>query len=191
MNPINNILLITLFSILFISCDKQKELFQEDSDNWLLEGNAEWEFDNNELTGTVTNDGFGYLITKEKYDNFELNLEFMPDSTINSGVFIRCEKYEINPMDCYEVNIWDLHPKQDFRTGAVVLKSEPLDKVETINQWNTYKIIANENHIKVWINKILTIDLIDNSLTKGHIAIQAAGEGEIKFKNIRISETEK
>jgi hypothetical protein len=181
-----NYTIIVLAIFMLFGCNEHKEIFIENSDEWTEYGDADWKFNSDELIGTVDNDGFGFVMTKAKYDNFILELDFKPDSTINSGIFIRCSKFEINPFDCYEVNIWDLHPKQEFRTGAIVLKAEPIEKVETINQWNSYKIRAEKNNVKVWINDILTIDMIDDSLDTGYIGLQAAGSGEIKFKNIRV-----
>lgn len=186
MNLKSVIFLIAL--TLFFGCNDGRDLFIENSNDWSEYGDAKWKFNSEELTGTVSNDGFGYVMSKSAYDNFVLEMEFMPDSTINSGVFIRCSKYEINPFDCYEVNIWDLHPKQEFRTGAIVLKAEPINNVETINEWNDYKIRAMDNHIKVWINDILTVDMIDDSLDTGYIGLQAAGKGKIKFRNINLFE---
>ena len=47
------------------------------------------------------------VYTKQAYKDFVLEMEFKPESTINSGVFIRCKNYDINASDCYEINIWD------------------------------------------------------------------------------------
>lgn len=179
-------ILIILVLFLTISCQNSDSLFQENQENWFEEGNAHWNFSNKVLIGKV-NDEVGFVMTKQTYKDFVLEMEFKPDSTINSGIFIRCKNFEINAEDCYEVNIWDLHPNQDFRTGAIVLKFKPLAIVETIGQWNTYKIKNEKDHLEVWINGVLTADMRDNTLTKGHIGLQASGVGKIKFRNVKIS----
>lgn len=160
-------------------------LFQENTKNWVIEGDASWKFNNNELIGLVE-DGAGFVMTKSVYKDFVLEMEFKPDSTINSGIYIRCKEYAINIEDCYEINIWDLHPNQDFRTGSIVKKAIPLVKVETIDKWNTYKIKNKKDHIQVWVNGILTADIKDKALTEGHIGLQAMGTGEIRFRNVQV-----
>ncbi len=180
-----------LFTLLLIisnmSCNSSnlETLFQENTPNWILKGEAEWSFSKNELTASI-DDGASFIITQKKYKNFELTLEFHPDSSINSGIFTRCEGSKISATNCYEFNIWDHHPNQSYRTGAVVAKSNPLVKVETIDKWNTYKIICKGDHIRAWVNDTLTIDLVNDELSSGNIALQAAGKGKVKFRNVVI-----
>ncbi|WP_407557558.1 DUF1080 domain-containing protein [Winogradskyella sp. 4-2091] len=176
---------ISLF-FLVLACDQSENLFLENENNWSSYGEAKWEFLNKILTGKIKN-GEGYLITKQKYNNFELKLEFKPDSTINSGVFIRCNSENMNPKTCYELNIWDIHPDQTNRTGAIVAKANPLANVTTINQWNTYRILAKESQLKVWINDTLTIDAMDSFSATGYIGLQAKGNGKVSFRNIKIT----
>lgn len=178
-------LLIFVTLLLNTSCQNSYSLFQENTDDWNIVGDAVWKFSDNELVATVKN-GDGFVITKQTYNDFVLELEFNPDSTINSGVFIRCKNQEITPIDCYEINIWDLHPNQNYRTGAIVMKSVPLAKVETNYNWNTYKIKAEKNNIQILINNILIADLTDDTRTDGYIGLQATGTGEIRFRNIKI-----
>ncbi len=170
---------------LVVSCNNYQELFLKDSNNWEASGDAKWKFSDTDLIGEVI-DGEGFVITKQKYDNFILELQFNPDSTINSGVFIRCDKQEINPTQCYELNIWDMHPDQDNRTGAIVTRQAPLVLIETINKWNTYRIKAEKNHIQAWINGTLTAEMKDAALFNGYIGLQAWGTGKIRFRNVNI-----
>ena len=180
-------LIIIIISVLSISCQDSQTLFQENESNWIEEGDAYWNFTKDVLTGKV-NDEVGFVMTNDSYKDFVLELEFKPDSTINSGIFIRCKNFEINADDCYEVNIWDLHPNQDFRTGAIVTKMKPLAFVETIGKWNSYKIKIEKNHLEVWVNGVLTADMNDHTRMEGHIGLQASGIGEIGFRKIRIHE---
>jgi len=190
-----NILLLGLSIILFslISCAQKsasKEiLFEENGSNWFSEGDAKWTFVNDELIGSLES-GAGFVMTKESYEDFILELEFKPDSTINSGIFIRCKEKAISMVDCYEINIWDLHPDQKNRTGAVVTRSTPLAHVETLDKWNSYIIKNEKDHLQAWINDVLVIDLKNQDLKSGPIALQAAEKGEIKFRNMRITKLE-
>ena len=183
---ISVLILLILVSSCFEKTLSMEVLFQERATDWFSDGDAEWKFVNGELTGSLES-GAGFVMTKKSYSNFILELEFNPDSTINSGVFIRCKNKELSFEDCYEVNIWDLHPKQENRTGAIVSRSSPLKKVNTLNKWNTYKIINNKDHLQVWINDVMTIDLKDKDRIEGPIALQAAESGKILFRNVRLT----
>ncbi len=179
-------LVIILVVLITMSCQNSDTLFLENGKDWIQSGDAHWSFSNNILTAKV-NDEVGFVMTRNTYKNFVLELEFKPDSTINSGVFIRCKNYALSAEDCYEVNIWDLHPNQDFRTGAIVTKLKPLARVETIGKWNSYKIKNVKDHLEVWINGVLTADMRDHSRMDGYVGLQASGTGEICFKNVIIS----
>jgi len=159
-------------------------LFTENAEDWSVEGGADWSFENGELVG-VADSIAGLVISKTSFKDFELNLEFKPDSTVNSGVFVRCEDAP-SAGTCYEINIWDLHPNQDNRTGAVVTIAVPLSQVHTLNKWNTYKIKCEGGRIQAWVNGIQTVDLMNELHGQGPIALQAASVGEVRFRNVEV-----
>ncbi|MEO0896562.1 MAG: DUF1080 domain-containing protein [Bacteroidota bacterium] len=162
------------------------QLFLEDHDDWIQQGDANWAFEEGELIGK-SDSSAGFVITKASFDEFQLKLEFKPDSTINSGIYIQCRSEVMDAISCREINIWDLHPNQSFRTGALVGMAEPLKVVHTIGKWNTYKIIAKNHRIQAWVNQQQTLDVVDSSFTKGTIALQAAGSGQIRFRQVELS----
>lgn len=179
-----------LFLFVVFSCAptaKPQAMFLENGTDYTVEGDARWHFENDELIGNSSGRS-GFVMSKASYSDFILTLEFMPDSTINSGIFIRCKNRELSFEDCYEINIWDLHPKQEFRTGAVVSRFSPLQKIETLNQWNRYRIRNEKDHLQAWINDTLVVDLKDSDLKSGPIALQAAEHGTIRFRNVRLTE---
>ncbi len=180
-----NAILIILMTMLLFSCKKSKPLFEPNSDSWLQKGDAKWEFANGEIYGSLL-EGSGFIMTKDVYKDFELELEFYPSESINSGVFVRCKDHELSYTDCYEINIWDEHPDQPNRTGAIVSRTNPTKYVKTINKWNTYKIVCKNDHIQAWINDILVADLLNDDLKEGYIGLQADQIGSVKFRNVRI-----
>ena len=192
MKSIITCIAIYIVLIVHISCKERKNdtlnsinLFTEKASDYVMGGDIDWVYEDQSWVGKVDSSTI-YLATNNIYMDFELTLEFHPDSTINSGVFVRCENKELSPDDCYELNIWDLHPNQDFRTGSIVKMALPLAKVETINKWNTYKIRCEKDRIQAWVNNILTVDMEDNAHQDGFILLQAAGKGEIGFRNIKL-----
>ncbi len=196
MNSVGRYFFVVLSCVLFIYggnsrvlAQETEALFEEASVDWFLSGDAQWKFASDVLVGTIQS-GSGMVMTKRKYTDFVLNLEFKPDSTINSGIFIHCANKELSATDCYEINIWDLHPNQENRTGAIVGRLRPLAHVVTLNKWNSYEIKIQKDHIQVWINGVLTADLYDQNLKDGYIALQAAGSGEIRFRNVGIRNLE-
>lgn len=181
---------IILFLLVLSSCSEGgKAIFIEGSEDWVVTGKPSWEYDNGILIGTSMG-STGFVMTKNTYSNFVLTLEFYPDELVNSGVFVRCKNSVISNTDCYEMNIWDIHPNQKFRTGSIVTRTEPLAFVNTVGKWNTYKIVCDGNEIKTWINDQLTADILNDELVEGYIALQVAEPGRIRFRNIKLKNIE-
>lgn len=161
----------------------------ENLSGWRQQGDVQWLVKNGEITTNEAGEK-GYLITDKAYRDFELSLEFWPDAEVNSGVFIRCGSVDRLSADgCFELNIWDQHPNQKNRTGAIVKLATPLAKVETLNQWNQYLIIAQGDRIQAKINGVLVADyqIKDNIRAKrGYVALQRFKQGMIKFRNIKL-----
>ena len=63
-----------------------------------------------------------------------------------------------------------------------------------MKEWNTFRIEAIGNTIKVWVNNIPTVHLINNKYEKGYIAFKIHSMGNtpekekilVHFKNIKI-----
>ena len=132
----------------------------------------------------------GYVVTTARYADVEIAFEFYPEAGTNSGVFARCQESEdINPVDCYEFNIWDAHPNQQYRTGAVVAIAPPVAIVDTEDKWNTMRVRVEGHRLRVWVNDTLTNDFEHDKLSDGFIAFQYGGaNGMVRFRNIRIDE---
>lgn len=131
-----------------------------------------------------------YVVTSARYANLEITLEVNPDAATNSGVFTRCQDPEtITPDNCYEFNIWDAHPNQEWRTGAIVPFAPPTAMVDTEGKWNAIRIRLEGSRLRVWVNGILTNDVEHDKWAEGHVALQYGGSGGmVKFRNIRIEE---
>ena len=91
---------------------------------WRSLGNATWSQDADLIVGGSSGDGF--LVSNLRYRNYVLMLEFRVDAITNSGVFVNCsDPNKVTPLSCYEINIWDDHPQQQYRTGSIVAVVEP------------------------------------------------------------------
>lgn len=142
-----------------------------------------------------------FLVTKEKYSDFKLEVEVMlpPEGKSNSGVMFRCHakknkvfgyQAECDPTDrAWTGGLYDegrrgwLHPLSKER-GKKKLAQAKLGK------WTKYWIECRGNHIQIFINGKKTTDYKDDMDAEGYIAVQHHGEnGQIyRFRNIRISE---
>ena len=156
---------------------------------WSALGGVSWQVRDKAIHAAIGGKD-GMLVSERSFADFHLSLEFHPDSEVNSGVFVRCQdRNDITPLTCYEVNIWDNHPNQDFRTGSIVARAyPPLAHLETIDQWNRFEIGAVGDRITVMTNGVKTAELQDASLASGFIALQRAEGGEVGFRNLRIQE---
>ncbi len=102
-------------------------------------------------------------------------------------MFVRCQDPgNIGPDSCYEINIWDAHANQDFRTGAIVMHGPPLAIVDTAGQWNTLVIEADGESIVAKFNGTTTAKLAGAEVLSGYIALQFGEGGDLKFRNLEI-----
>jgi hypothetical protein len=154
---------------------------------WYPVGEAAWRVEQGALVASGEEQGF--LASDAEFANFRLSLEFWVDATTNSGVFIRCtDRGRIHPDNCYELNIWDRHPRQEARTGAIVFRvMPPLAEVQTIGRWNRLEVTAAGSVIELAINGEVTARLDNAKAGSGFIALQHAEQGVVKFRNIQLT----
>ena len=185
------VILPTLILILLVGCKSNQILKERHKDIQHYElglldvsGDGEWIIEDRQIS---CSSGQGFIFTTGHFNQFQLGVEFLPDAQVNSGIFIGCKGQEINPNSCFEINIWDNHPNQDYRTGSIVTKQKPIEIVNTVDHWSSMEIIAENGWIQVWVNGIKTADLEIGSHTSSPIYFQKFGEGSIKFRNIKIT----
>ena len=153
---------------------------------WTETGELRWRVEQGAVVAAGAGEGF--LLSTGEYADFTLSLEFWVDATTNSGVFIRCaDRERIHPDFCYELNIWDHHPRQEARTGAIVFRAmPPLAQVNTVGRWSRLQVTAQGPNIELSINGEVTARLNDADIASGFIALQHAEHGVVKFRNIEL-----
>lgn len=226
----NNNLLILLFSSFFLlSCSITKNDNNTNSD-WvnLLEGDLSqhWKMYSDEdlkgwkmMNGELQASGAGWdknedLITKEEYDNFELQLEWKIESQNSSGIFYYVQQKDDQPIyeSAPEYQLIDdegwtseLKPNQNT-AGNYAMHAPEGAKTKPIGAWNTTKIIVNYPKVEHWLNGKKVVDyefsnadwrarkaadkwadVADyGTATSGHIGLQNAGK--VTFREIRVRE---
>ncbi len=153
---------------------------------WHPQGASKWSVVDQVIVASGSDEGF--LVSDKDYGDFYLRAEFWVDATTNSGIFIRCkDRSRIHPETCYELNIYDEHPQQEARTGAIVLQfMPPMARVETVGQWNTYEVRARGAAIEVKVNGVTTAVIADADPTPGFIALQHWATGTVKFRTLEL-----
>ncbi len=179
---------LALLLVSISACAGPQHLFNGiDLSGWESQGDVAWQVEGQAIVASGSGDGF--LASRAAFGDFYLRVEFWVDATTNSGVFVRCrERTRIHPETCYELNIWDQHPKQEARTGAIVfVHMPPLAQVETVGRWNVLEVTARGAFLEVKINGTVTAVLEDANPTPGFIALQHWGTGTVKFRSVEIS----
>jgi alpha-3'-ketoglucosidase len=155
----------------------------------------------------------GDIITRDQFENFELELEWKISPAGNSGIIYRAtEEFDAPWMTGPEYQVLDnlLHPDaahgKDRMAGANydMQESDP-DAVNPVGEWNTARILAHHNHVEHWLNgqKVAEYMLYSDAWKglvaaskwkdhpaygqrlSGHIALQDHGN-PVWFRNIRI-----
>lgn len=153
---------------------------------WDQVGDANWTI----VDGAVqaTEGKGGHLVSKESFGDFELTAEFWVETAkTNSGVFIRCsDPKTISAKTCYEINIWDGRPEQDFATGGVVNVAKVMTPVKTAGQWSTIVITARGPKMTVTVNGTKTAEGEHTQFATGPLTLQFGGPGAVKFRKVQI-----
>jgi hypothetical protein len=142
----------------------------------------------------VATKGVGFLMTDREYGDFQIRAEFYAEPDTNSGVFLRCSDGQ-NPTSnaCYEVNIWDIRPKPEYGTGAIVdISAVTPSMPKAGGHWNTYEITARGDHITVMLNGVKTAEAHNGKHAKGLVGLQYAQGNDkehpsiLKWRKVQI-----
>lgn len=175
----------------------------ENLDGWVQNGGkAEYTVEDGVIIGTsVPKTPNSFLCTEKKYGNFILEVEYMVDPLLNSGIQIRSNVYDepktyktdegkevkvgAGRVHGYQVEIdpsaraWSGGIYDEGRRGWLFnLKDKPeAQKAFKQNEWNKYRIECRGDSIKTWINGVPAADLTDDMTAEGFIALQVHGVG--------------
>jgi hypothetical protein len=150
-------------------------------------------------------DGRGDLQTEGQWADFVLQLECISHGKhLNSGVFFRCLPGQF--WSGYEAQIrnqWqgdDRTKPVDYGTGGIYNRQPARKVVSSDNEWFTMTVVANGNHLAVWVNGYQTADFTDtrkpdksarkgSKVDKGPISLQGHDKTtDLSFRNIRIAD---
>lgn len=181
-------------------------------DGWTVRGgSATYKVNDGAIVGTTKEGSPNTFLCKGPFDNFVLEFEVLCDKELNSGVQIRSHVHEkdvpkkerkgtvygyqceIAPGDLANCgNFWD-----EARQGKWwddFSKKPEAQKAFKSGQWNSYRIVAQGDHIRSWVNGVACADFHDKTDASGLIGLQVhgikkgSGPYSVQWRNIRIRE---
>jgi hypothetical protein len=155
--------------------------------DWDRIGETNWRLDDGAVVADKkSSEGAAYLVSKNSYKDFMLQIEFWASDDANSGIFFRCsDPAKVNDRTCYEANIYDQRKDPTYGTGAIVRHVEVHPMPKAGGKWNTYQITAKGREISLVLNGKKTAELRSGLFTEGQFALQH-GAGVIKFRKVAI-----
>jgi len=187
-------------------------------DGWTVKGGtATYRVEDGCIVGKTTDGSPNtFLCTTRDYADFVLEFDVKCDPELNSGCQIRSHVYEKDWAD-------PANPKRVRKAGTVygyqceIMKSganagnfwdearrakwlddfsnkPEAQKAFKDNAWNHYRIVAQGDHIRSWVNGIPAADFRDATDASGFIGLQVhgikkgTGPYEVRWKNLRLRE---
>ena len=156
----------------------------------------------------------GFLRTEKQYENFVADFEWMhvppkPDAMGNSGFFVWADPIpatgtgytrgiEVQVLVNFEkdwatshgdlFSIWGATCKPDRPHPKGALRCLPSEnRCKGANEWNHYKVIANNGTIKLHVNGKEVSGVSECNPRKGYLALESEGS-ECRFRNLKIKE---
>ncbi|MFW6309503.1 MAG: 3-keto-disaccharide hydrolase [Prolixibacteraceae bacterium] len=163
-----------------------KNLLDENMSGWIIPDNNKFRM----VDGVLVNSEVGgNLVSKEKFDDFKLSVEFRYPEGSNSGIYLR-GRYELQIEDSKEVSDISIGGIYGFIQPAVDAGAKP-------GEWQTYEVTLVGRHITVVHNGIATIvnrpipgitggSLNSNEGEPGPIMIQG-DHGPVEFRKFVIT----
>jgi hypothetical protein len=170
-----------------------------------------WKVENGSLA-TIVGGGLDSLVTKEKFESFELQLEWKISPGGNSGIMYHVAENFKQPWNTGpECQVLDDSKHPDGKNpktsaGALYALIAPKNKVlKPVGEWNQARVIINHNHGEHWLNgvKVVEYELNSPELNKliaeskfkdmprfakeatGHICLQHHHDA-VWFRNVKV-----
>ena len=205
-------ILLLSFSINILAKDKYTPIFDGKTlKGWTQRnGTATYRVENGAIIGkTKEGSPNSFLCTDKLYGDFDLKFEVKVDNGLNSGVQIRSQTKD-GPKGRVNGPQVEIESSGEKGAEAGYIYGEAAGGWMTPKawliphkhfkdgKWNSYRVLAKDANIKVWINDELISDLTDDdkwkSHPKGFIGLQVhgirrgTGPYEVRWRKIRIKE---
>lgn len=164
-------------------------LLQHGLSDWIVPANSHWSVVNGVLSNMKG--GGGNLITKQKFNDFKIHVEFRYPKGSNSGVYLR-GRYEAQIVDSY-----GMEPDSHNLGGIYGFIDPSVNAAKEAGQWQTYDITLVGRMVTVLLNGTRVIcnreipgitggALDSHEAEPGPIMLQG-DHGRVEFRNIVIT----
>ncbi|MBL9089999.1 MAG: DUF1080 domain-containing protein [Planctomycetaceae bacterium] len=187
-------------------------------DGWTVRGGtATYEVRDGAIVGTTVDGSPNTFLCRGPFGDFELEFDVKCDKALNSGVQIRSHVYEKDTPQ-------ESNPKRIRKAGEVYGYQCEIDRAEDgvagnfwdegrrtkwlddlsnkpgavaafkNDDWNHYRIVAQGDRIRSWVNGVACADFRDATDASGFIGLQVhgikkgTGPYKVSWKNIRLRE---
>ncbi|RUA07570.1 MAG: hypothetical protein DSY81_12400 [Bacillota bacterium] len=176
----------------------------DDLAGWkVLGGTARYRVEDSVVIGQTTQGSPNTWLTSERqFGDFELEYEFLCDTSLNSGVQIRSEargrsargfQVEID-VDDKRKRFWSAGLYEEGDRGWIDdLKDNPEARAaHKPLDWNHVRVVAVGARIQTWLNGVPAAQVFDTRRLSGFIGLQVHGVGnrkeplEIRWRGLRI-----
>lgn len=199
--------LVVLAALLVAGCEKPPEetpsaakpdadagfakLFNgKDLTGWETSGGAKWVVENGELIGTQgENNAPGDLFTTASYRNFETTVTYRVEWPCNTGVWFRFQ----NPEKAYQADILEYTDPVAYSgtlycPGKMFLAINADKTLVDRDGWNKMRILAEGDHLQIWLNDKQIADVRDTTSDSGKIGFQVHPGAEFGPMKIVVRE---
>ncbi len=169
----------------------------EDLNGWETYGTEKWYVEDGEMICESGPDKeYGYLATRDYYNDFDFSVDFKQEADGNSGVFIRSFIEPVALVNGWQVEVAPMgHGTggiyESYGRGWIAEINDEQQKHLKEGEWNTLRIRLEGDNVKTWLNGEDMIDLTDEKIGKGQgrIALQIHDGGGIKvrWKNFKLN----
>jgi hypothetical protein len=153
-----------------------------DLGRWTQDGKATWEA----LGDTLRADGLGYLITKERYQDFALESYIRTSLHSNGGVLFRGGEKGADPH--YEIQLHDVEGAV-YPTGSLygLERAQPYPRIRA-EEWYLFQLFVQGKQCTVRINGETVVDCAKLERSDaGTILLQAHQQNRwIEYKGLRV-----
>lgn len=182
-------LLLLVFATAAWAADGWKPIFDGKTlDGWKANERPEsWTVKNGAIVGDGEVSHLFYM--PQKCVNCEFKSEVKISDGGNSGMYFRTTFGPRFPQG-YEAQVNSSH-RDPVRSGSLYNFVKILEQLVPPDTWFTQHIIADGNHIQIFVNDKKVVDFIDekNTHTAGHVAMQQHNVGSVvSYRNLMLKE---
>lgn len=169
----------------------------KDLTGWKTIGSEKWSVQNGEIVGEAAGGHGGFVVTERQYKQFEVSLQFSPDTAGNSGLFYHTS-FDPSGKFLNGVQV-EIDGTVNHHTGGlhepygrswVIWPAPENESVMRPGQWNDLLVKVVANRVITRLNGVPMIDFTDPKPknSDGVIGLQLHGgrSMKIRFRNILI-----